>query len=332
MIEKDQIGAGGGTFMKMLAAIYAAKPCSISPDDPKSAKEDLSKHLLEGANLINIDNIRGNVLTKLPFFESLLTEPLFTCRAPYLHGEVDVTKCVIACTSNGAVLSPDLADRTVRIAIRKRAGGYAYHPWPEGSLVDHVVATRPRYLACIYSLIRTWALDNRPPGVNITGFRFPQWERACAWILERFFSPLPLLDPEHKIGQQRMANPNHDLLRAIFRAALDQGLTKPVTATELVRIAVRENRMANDGHEAVLWLGRILSKEFPQEGPVEFAEFRIVRHDVNAGQSSNYEKIKTYAILPSPGKKLPCMVPGPTGPSADTSACPTPPSAAPVAT
>ena len=34
------------------------------------------KHLLAGANLINLDNIRGKVLTQLPFFESLLTEPI----------------------------------------------------------------------------------------------------------------------------------------------------------------------------------------------------------------------------------------------------------------
>jgi hypothetical protein len=336
MVEKDKIGAGGGTFMQMLAAIYAAKPCSISPDDPKSAREDISKHLLGGVNLINFDNIRGNVLTKLPFFESLLTEPIFTCRAPYLHGEVDVTKCVIACTSNGAVLSADLADRTVKIAIRKRPDGYAYHPWPEGSLVDHVIATRPRYLACIYALIRAWAHANRPSGANLAGFRFPQWERACAWILENFFAPLPLLDADHKISQQRMANPNHDLLRAIFRAALDRGMTSPVTATDLVRIAVQANRMENDEQAAVLKLGRILSREFPDEGTFDFAnEFRVVRHDVNAGQSSNYEKIKTYAITPSLGKKLPYGVPGPTGPSADISAFPPPPPSSivtPVAT
>ena len=336
MIEKDQKGAGAGTFMQMLAATYGTKPCSITPADPKSAREDLSKHLLEGANFIYFDNIRGIVLALLPFFESILTEPNFTCRAPYVHGNVNVTRCVFGCTSNGALLSGDLADRTVKIAIRKQPGGYSYHPWPEGHLIDHVVASRPGYLACIYALIRAWALANRPSGANLAGFRFPQWERACAWILENYFAPLPLLDADHKVSQQRMANPNHDLLRAIFRAALDQGLTKPVTATELVRIAVQLNRIDNDEQPAVLKMGLILSKEFPQEGTFDFAyEFRVVRHDVSSGKSSNYEKMKTYAIMPCPGKSPPCMAPGPTGPSADISALPPPPPSSivtPVAT
>jgi hypothetical protein len=94
MVEKDQIGTGGGTFMQMLAAIYAAKPCSISPIDPKSALENLSKHLFGGINFIYFDNIRGKLLTNLWFLESFITEPHFDCRAPYLHSSVDVTKCV----------------------------------------------------------------------------------------------------------------------------------------------------------------------------------------------------------------------------------------------
>ena len=146
LIEKDQCGAGGGTLARLLAAIYQIKPVSIAPDEPKSAREDISRHLLAGANFIYFDNIRGKILANLEFFESLLTEPIFTCRAPYVHGEVRVVPSVFAGTSNGAVLSKDLADRTVKIAIKKQPDGYSFHRWPQGGLFDHVAAHRAELL------------------------------------------------------------------------------------------------------------------------------------------------------------------------------------------
>ena len=325
MIKKDQKGAGAGTFVRMLAAIYAAPPCSITPEDPKAAKEDLSKHLLEGANLIYFDNIRGKVLSTLPFLESLLTEPKFTCRAPYLHGTVDVTRRVIACTSNGAVLSSDLADRTVNITIRKRPDGYGYHPWLEGDLIDHVAATRPRYLACIYELIHAWAHQHRPPGSHLSGFRFPQWERACAWILENYFSPLPFLDSDHKTSQIRLSDPDFDLLRAVLRAVIEQGRTGSVTTTDLVRIAVKLGRMKDDGKSALMEMGRILTKEFPREGESDFAkEFRVARRDVGSSET-HYEKIKTYSIMPFTGEKEPVVKASPANYLPDLSAVRPPP-------
>ena len=63
------------------------------------------------------DNIRGKILSELPFLEMLLTEPLFPCRALYIDGSVNVERCVFAATSNGAVLSPDLASCTSMLPV-----------------------------------------------------------------------------------------------------------------------------------------------------------------------------------------------------------------------
>jgi hypothetical protein len=298
MIEKDQKGAGAGTLIRMLAAVYAAKPCSITPEDPRAAKEDLSRHLMEGANLIYFDNIRGKVLTTLPFLESLLTEPEFTYRALYVHGTVDVTGRVIACTSNGALLSTDLADRTVKVTIRRRPDGYLFHAWPEGDFIDHIVANNLVYLACIYSLIRAWAVEGRPAGTRLSGFRFKQWERASAWIIEKFFDPLPLLDAEHQAAQRRMTDPDYDLLRSVFRVVIERGLTAAQTATDLARLAMEIKGIEGDEKAAALRLGRALSREFPRVDAFEFAdEFRVVRSDVST-PDTNYEKMKKYQISP----------------------------------
>lgn len=297
MIEKDQCGAGGGTLVRLGAAIYGLKPASITPDQPKAAREDVSKHLLGGANYIYFDNVRGRILSHLEFLESLLTEPVFTYRAPYCHGEIGVEKCVFACTSNGAVLSPDLADRTIKITITKRPDAYRFYQWPHGSLIDHVAAERFHYLGAVYALVKAWATAGRPDGTRVTGFRFTRWETACAWILERYFPGLPLLDSEHKVAQHRMANPDFDVLRTVLRMALERR-SYTVMASSLADLAVEAGLVKANGKGAALHMGRLLKKEFPTEGEFEFAgEFRVRRCDVMA-REQNYEKVTQYVLQP----------------------------------
>lgn len=296
MFQKNLMGTGAGTFVQTVAAVYGEQPHPICPENPKAAGEDISRLLLQGVSHFYLDNIRGKLLTQLGPLESLLTEPRFICRAPYLHGEVNVEKCVIACTSNGAVLSPDLADRTVKIALRKRPDGYAFHAWPEGGLIDHARAQSLRYLGCIYSLIKGWVEAGRQDGAHLTGFRYRKWERACTWILENYFGGLLLLDAEHQADQRRMADPDHDMLRSIFRHAVEANITDPVTATDLARIAIDRDLMDADEKGAALKLGRSLTRLCPKANSSAFvSEYSVMRTDIRS-QDTNYEALKRYTI------------------------------------
>jgi hypothetical protein len=298
MIEKDQRGAGGGTLVRLAAAIHGVIPVSITPDDPKSAREDISKHLREGTAFINFDNIRGKVLAKLPFFESMLTEPEFTCRAPYVHVTANVQRCVFVCTSNGALLSPDLADRTVRIGIRKRELGYPFQQYDKGSLLDHAAAHQPVFLGSIFGLIKDWADKDRPRGQKLTGFRFPEWERACAWIIENHFPDLALLDKSHTAAQERMANTDSEMLRAVFQLVISDRPNDFLSPTEFVRLAMQTGHMETDDKSNVMKMGRVLAEEFSTVGVHEFAnEFRITRRD-DKNKDSNYEPMKKYQVAP----------------------------------
>jgi hypothetical protein len=234
-------------------------------DKPDKVIEDVSRMLLSGAGFIYFDNARGRGLQHLPELESLLTEPVFNCRAPYLHGEADVTKRVLAVSSNGAVFSRDLASRTVKVTIRKRPEKYAFASYTEGSVEDHVAANRNRYLGAVFSLVNDWATAGRPAGEGLTGFRFGQWERACSWILQKHFPGLPLLDQTHREAQDRLADPDHDMLRSLFRLVLEGETRAELTASSLAEIGAEAGLLQGEEQQNRLRVGKAMKRRFPHD-------------------------------------------------------------------
>lgn len=328
-LRKNLPGTGGGIFMKMVASIYHSKPHSIIPRDEKTAKEDISKLLLDGASLIYLDNMTGTALRKMPFLESLLTEPIFLARALFRHHSIDVSRTVFACTSNGALLSTDLATRSVDIAMCKQPEGYSFYSWPEGGLLNRVAELKGLYLNAVYILIKDWAQRGRPSGPGLTGFRFSAWEKACSWILNHHFS-LPLLDSAHQIAQQRLADPNHDYVRALLQCVVKSTSTDTYSTTELVKLAICEQLLPSGAsvQDEARRLGRILSKYFPDDGRHTFCdEFEVVLQRHKCGPEGNYELIKVYSIRSlRPQSLLPASAIAPDDPNLGPApGSPTPP-------
>ena len=144
-------------------------------------------------------------------------------------------------------------------------------------------------LEYIYGLIKDWVDKGRPSGNNLTGFRYPAWERACSWIIETHFPGLSLLDDSHKAAQKRMADPDFDLLRSVLRAVIDTGRKDYMSTTELVRIAVTKNLLPTDERNEVHRMGRILSHYIPNQGTFPIAdEFQVIRAD-SKDKKTNYE-------------------------------------------
>ena len=270
-VKKDFREAGGSLLIRLVCHIYGLKPLPVTQiEEPKRAYEDVSSRLLEGDGLCYFDNARGNGLQKLPWFESLLTEPTFTCRKPYQMGVVDVRRRVFAVSTNGALLSDDLASRAVQVTIRKRPAGYGWFNWPEGGIEEHVVANRETYLAAAYALVDAWARADRPPGAGLSGFRFPQWERACAWILERHFPDLPLLDQNHAQARREMVDPEHDLLESLFRVVLTGEMRSELSASALAEIGHDAGLLPDGGQTDLFRLGKALKRRFPDDGQYPF--------------------------------------------------------------
>jgi hypothetical protein len=298
LVEKNEASAGGSLLLRLTAHIYGLRPQPISKlDKPDKVGEDISRLLLSGAGFLYFDNARGRGLEKLPELESLLTEPIFTCRAPYLHGEADVTRRVLAVSSNGAVFSRDLATRTVKINIRKQPAGYAWADHSEGSIEDHVVAKAAQYLGAAFSLVKDWADQGRPVGKHLTGFRFSQWERACAWILERHFPGLPLLDASHQEAQAHLSDPSHDFLRNLFRLVVEGESRGELTASSLAEIATAAGLLEGDEQQNRLKIGKIMRLRFPQDGQHRFDgdNYRVERES-RLSSNGNGHEVAFYRI------------------------------------
>ena len=304
LVEKDNPGAGSGYFIKIVSAIYGLNPRPITRiDSPDRFSEDISRALLFGDSLIYIDNARGKGLQKLPVLESLLTEPIFLCRVPYKQGEADVTRRVLAVSSNGAVFSPDLANRTVKIGIRRRPQGYHFYDWPEVGILEHINANRSRYLSAVFCLVQSWAKEGSPSGQNISGFRYTQWERAAVWILEKHFSGLPLIEAEHREAQMRLADPDHDLLRNLFRLVVDGEIKARQTATSLAEIGVNAGILENPVDQAKLTVGKALKRRFPKDGNFSYDSGRFNVYRESYKNLSSSHDVKYYSISIGEGDK-----------------------------
>jgi hypothetical protein len=291
---KSSPGAGAGTLAKLTAAVYGlpAEPVARI-DDPARFLESLSTKLLAGDGLIYLDNVRGAGLSKSPEFESLLTEPSFVARVPYRQGEVDVTRRVFVGCSNGAVLSKDLATRTVSVQIRKQPLTHTWRAWPEGSLLAHAVARRARYLGACYALVRAWAEAGRPAG-HVTGFRFGEWERAAAWIVAQVLPGVALLDATHAERSERLADPDHDFLISLCRIVADGGMRGEFAATELAEIAIKSELRTGEPADHASDIGRALARRFTTDGEHTFAgDFIITR---SHSQKDNGRELKKWSV------------------------------------
>jgi hypothetical protein len=190
----------------------------------------------------------------------------------------------------------------VEICLHKRPADYKFHDWPEGGIEEHLAAHSTEYLGAVFALVAAWAAAGRPPGRNLSGFRFTQWERACSWILENCVEGLPLLDAEHGEAQERLADPDYDLLRSLFRLAIEGESRCEWTASGLGELGVEAGLLEGTGESNRFKLGKALKRRFPEDGeyPFDGDEFTVTRETrQNAAQS---HEISFYSITRKGGK------------------------------
>lgn len=297
-IEKDKHGTGGGMLTKLIFLIYGEKPEAVVESEKSDRlMEGISQKVRNGRNLLFLDNIRGDILKNSPKLESITTEPIMEIRVPYYQGNASMVRRVFYIVTNGAQLSPDLASRCVKIKILHRGKDFKYNQWSEGGLLEHVEANNIKYLSAIYALIKIWISEGRPSG-KTTNFRFPQWEKAMSWIIERFFDDLTLMDSEHDKRVIDMVDQDFDLLKNLFRCATTHTKSVTLSPSSIAGIGI-ENDLIDEGDltKIQMRVGRMLSKRFSYDGCFEFGngEFAIVRtSDVNPNDKN--KTLKKYTI------------------------------------
>lgn len=284
--EADASQAGKGFRQKLTAALYRQRPRLVTQKTGGvgGLDESLAQALVEGHGFVALDNIRGRINS--PFFEAVLTAPgEVGCRIPY-KGEVGVDPSLVnfQLSSNGAETTPDLANRSSVVRIRKRPESYTFSVYPEGTVFDHVQANQGYFLGCVFTLILHWA-EAGQPRTDERRHDFRAWAGVLDWFTREALNAGPLLDG-HNEAKARIGDAKLSWVRSICVAMRDAGVgvgSESLAASQLADFAIEAglpppNVQSDADAQAISKvIGGIMAQVFKEASTVEIDGFRLTR-------------------------------------------------------
>lgn len=289
VLEADQSQTGKGYFTSLVAAVYRDRPAIVPlrKGGVGSVDESFSQALVNGKPFILLDNFRGKVDSA--YIESFLTAPgNFPARVPN-RGTimVDPTRFFVMMTSNGVEMTPDLANRSSLVRIRKREG-YAFQRTGQIDLIQFVHDKHDLFLGAVFSVIAEWFRQGKPR-TDVTDHDFREWAQILDWIVQAVGLG-PLL-ADHRSAQVRISNPATTLLRKLAIAVQSVGgLEREYTASDLCTlcndhaIEISGGR-SNDCDQAARFMGSLMAKVFGYSDTVTIETFQVYRHRGNVPRS-----------------------------------------------
>ena len=221
--EATESTSGKGYAVRLRAALYADHPKTVvqKSGGVGSFDESIGAALVAGHTFISLDNVRGHIGSQ--FFESALTENTIAVRLPYRE-EILVTasRFMISFTSNSAEFTPDLANRSNLIRIRKQQPGYQFHQFKDGDIIDHVTANQSSYLGCIVSIVQEWLRQGKQTAPTNWNGHFRHWWQVMDWILPNLFQLPPPSEGQIQSAQQT-ADPAAVFVRGVAAEIFRRG-------------------------------------------------------------------------------------------------------------
>jgi hypothetical protein len=286
--EADQSQSGKTYRQKVMAAVYNERLSLVTNREGGvgSIDESLSQQLMAGRPFIQFDNFRGRFASA--HLEAFLTaEGSFPCRVPH-RGEVTVPpeNYFVFLTSNGVDTTRDFANRSNIIRNRKKPGGFEFHKFDEGDLLDHVRAKQPYYLGCLFAVIREWR-DRGKLRTSETRHDFREWVQVVDWIAQNIFGTVPIMEG-HQQAQERVSNPALVWLRRVVLAASEADqLDRPMTATEIHGLCEDDGidipgprHPGSDEDRGKKVIGSLMGKLFRDRDTLETDGFRVTREEI----------------------------------------------------
>jgi hypothetical protein len=308
--EADQSQSGKTYRQQIIAAIYG-ETCNVVTKQEGggvgSNDEKFGSALVDGRPFIQFDNVRGRF--SLQSLESFMTaQGRFPARPAYskvLH--VDPAKFMIMLSSNGFQTTPDLANRSSIIRIRKREG-YHFKKWEvggkfQGHMLEFVQSNRAYVLSCIFTIIREWHKYGKQRS-DETRHDFREWCQKLDWIVQNILGEAPLMDG-HKEAQTRASNPDHTFMRIVAVAAdRDQKLNTELKASEIygiceeheIRIPGIAPSKQHDDETGPKVIGKIMSRLFENGESIEIDNYQVARLSTRNETVNSSFSSKTYII------------------------------------
>lgn len=183
-IEASGQGSGKGLLAKVLLGVSCDDNLGIIPPprDDEEIRKSITARLIEGRSAVLIDNV-----TRLdsPILSSALTAGKWDDR---LLGKNKTAKLPIkwiwAATGNNAVVSTDIARRSIRIRLTPQEE----KPWlrqdfKHKSLLTWAKSRRSRLIWSALTLIQSWISAGRPKANIIPLGSFEEWTKVMGGIL-----------------------------------------------------------------------------------------------------------------------------------------------------
>jgi hypothetical protein len=195
--------------------------------------------------------------------------------------QVDVRRFIFQMTSNGVETTRDLANRASFIRIRKRPSEFLFRSYPEGDLLDHVMANQPNYLGCVFSVITEWNKAGCPRTTE-TRHDFRPWAQTLDWIVQNIFHAVPLLEGQEE-AKTRVSNSGLTWLRDLFIKLRDAGRLSINNAIQLAEFCVENDilppgaRPESDDMVVARSIGKVMAVIFKDSEEVEIDGFKVQR-------------------------------------------------------
>lgn len=253
------------------AAIYGEVPfmSPIADGSVGGADEVAAAGVKSGKRFVLFDNVRGKIDSKV--MEATMTaEGLVRVRTAWSKESVHDPRGIdFTVTSNGALLTFDLASRANEVRIYHRPGyHFTFDP------LKVVRADQPRYLGAVYAVLREWDNKGRPTSASdeAKGHNLDQWAGIVEWIALNVFE-LPASPLKGFRALRATLAEVNDTLRQLAFAVRDNGLIgRQLRVAQLHAICLNKSIKLQTGRlpEQAKELGRALSAMFKKDGePIE---------------------------------------------------------------
>jgi hypothetical protein len=304
MAEANASQSGKGYRQNLIFAVYNERPSLVTLKNGGvgGLDESISQALIYGRPFIQLDNIRGKLDSQ--FIEMMMTAGgMISARIPQkAEVLVDSRHFILMMTSNGVETTPDLANRSSMIRIRKREG-FNFKTFPEGDLLDNVNANQPYFLSAIFAIIKAWHSAGKKRTTD-TQHDFREWAQTLGWIVENILVEAPLMEG-HRQAQERVSNPALTWLRKVAIAVeADHRFDEEIMASDLAELCESHTieipglKDLSDETGRSKRVGILMRKAFGETSQVKIDRFTIKRTEKNHYYQSTQENkmLKAYTF------------------------------------
>lgn len=218
-LEADESQSGKTTFQMMVSAVYNESPGYVASrkGGVGSQDESISTTLSRGHAVVLFDNLRDSMNSQS--LEALITcNGLFPVRVPgKAEMLIDPRRVIFQMTGNGFSMTPDLANRSSIVKIRKRHGHLYKNYGDSKGIEDYVRDNHAFYLGCIFSVLQEWYRQGRQ-STGTTEHDFHDWAGICDWIVQNIFGTVELLQG-HRASQTVASSPFKSWMEQLAMAA-----------------------------------------------------------------------------------------------------------------